>query len=331
VMLSQRNLSANVGSILNYLELTASDRGMTLLPFYYSYGNSVLLTHLSVGACLVLESNFVYPHRVVELMAREGVTGLPAVASMFLLLLNRVRLDQYDLSRLRYLTQAGGPMSADTARRLQEALPQAKLFVMYGQTEATARICYLPPNRLSEKAGSVGIAIQDVTIDVRDEKFATVGIDQVGEVCVRGPNVMLGYWNDPAATNRSIVDGWLKTGDLGRRDADGYLYLLGRRDDVLKIGGHRVNPAEIEEVVAQLAQVEDVAAVGCDDSIMGQVIKVLIVLKSGENLDEMGIKAHCRDNLAAYKVPKYVEAVRHVPKTASGKIKRFLLKNPAET
>ena len=325
VMLSHRNLAANVQSILDYLEIVADDRAMNVLPFYYSYGNSVLHTHLSVGACVVLENNLVYPHRVLEQMVSRRVTSFAGVPSTYALLLNRTKLVDYDLGTVRYVTQAGGAMAPALTRRLREAMPNARLFVMYGQTEATARVTYLPPDRLEAKLGSVGVAIPRVTIRICDESGQELPAGQVGEICVAGENVMLGYWDDPQGTARVLRDGWLHTGDMARRDPEGYLYIEGRRSDMIKTGAHRVHPKEIEEVIAEIDDVAEVAVVGVDDEILGQVIKAVIVLRPGRAEDPMQLKAHCRDRLASYKLPKLIEYVSELPRTASGKIRRFML------
>src|SRR5690606_27859413 len=243
----------------------------------------------------------------------------------FLLLLNRVPLDDYDLSALRYLTQAGGAMAPATAQRLREALPQAKLYIMYGQTEATARLAWLPPDMIEKKPGAVGIAVAGVELAVRREDGTPAAALEVGEVHARGPNVMLGYWRNPEASHTVLRDGWLKTGDMGYLDDDGYLFLSGRRSDMIKTGAHRVHPKDVEEVLAELAGLDEVAVVGVDDDTLGQVIKAVIVPRPHHALTDQRIKAHCRERLAGYKIPKLIEFVDVLPKTASGKIRRAQL------
>ncbi|HQV50140.1 MAG TPA: class I adenylate-forming enzyme family protein [Dokdonella sp.] len=328
VMLSHANLAANVDSIIGYLELNKDDSIVTVLPFYYSYGQSVLHTHLASGAYLVIEQNLVFPHLMVETLAREKVSGFSGVPSTFLLLLNRVPLADYDLSSLRYLTQAGGAMAPAVAQRLHEAIPQARLFIMYGQTEATARLAWLPPERFAEKQGSVGIPIPGVELEVRTEAGTVAAALEVGEVFARGPNVMLGYWRNPEASVGVLKDGWLKTGDMGHIDADGYLFLSGRRSDMIKTGAHRVHPKDVEEVLAELPEVGEVAVLGVDDDTLGQVIKAVIVCAPSAALNELKVKAHCRERLAAYKIPKIITFVDSLPKTASGKVRRTELSKP---
>jgi acyl-CoA synthetase (AMP-forming)/AMP-acid ligase II len=331
VMLSHGNLAANVESIVSYLKLRASDRVMHVLPCFYSYGNSVLHTHLAVGACVVFENSLMYPQVVLQRMMRESVTAFSGVPSTFAVLLSRARLEDFDLSSVRYLTQAGGPMPPAQIERTRAAFPRAEFFVMYGQTEATARICYLPPEHLDAKLGTVGIPIPGVEVEIRDVDDRVVPVGQVGEICVRGPNIMLGYWNNPDATHKVVRDGWLHTGDLARRDADGYIKIEGRQSDMIKVGAHRISPKEIEEAIAELPGVAEVAVAGMPDEVLGEAIVAFIVPVANSGLEPRAVQAHCRARLAQYKIPKNVRFVEGLPKTASGKVRRHLLKMPAES
>jgi acyl-CoA synthetase (AMP-forming)/AMP-acid ligase II len=325
VTLTHRNLAANVNSILAYLGLTANDRVLNVLPFYYSYGNSVLHTHLAVGGSLVLVNSLAYPHHTLTLIATERVTGFSGVPSTYALIMSRVGFSDYDLSSLRYLTQAGGAMPPAHIQRVRRELSHVKFFVMYGQTEATARLTYLPPERLEEKLGSVGVPIPDVALEIRSEAGEVLEPGIVGEIYARGPNIMQGYWKDPQTTAEVLHNGWLKTGDLAYRDQDGFVYIQGRASDMIKSGAHRINPKDIEEVIAELPEVAEVAVVGVDDEMMGQTIKAVIVPREQDALTVRAIKAHCHTRLASYKIPRDVEFVTQLPKTASGKVKRFLL------
>jgi long-chain acyl-CoA synthetase len=330
VVLSHANLAANCASICEYLQLAETDSVVCVLPFYYSYGSSVLHTHLRVGGRIVLEKNFVYPHAVVETLARERATGFAGVPPTFALLLSRVNLATFDLSSLRYLTQAGGAMPPALTQRLREALPRASLFVMYGQTEATARLTYLPPERLDEKLGSVGIPIPGVRIQIRGENGEPAAPGIVGEIWASGPNIMLGYWGNESATAEVLRDGWLKTGDMGRADEDGFIYIVGRRSDMIKAGAHRIHPQDIEDAIAEMADVQEAAAVGVDDDTLGQSVCVFVVPRDGAGVTPMQVQAHCRARLANYKIPKRVEIVATLPRTASGKVRRAELAQRAK-
>ncbi|HVK99954.1 MAG TPA: class I adenylate-forming enzyme family protein [Dongiaceae bacterium] len=324
VMISHGNLLANVESILAALPIQPGDRFLNVLPFYYSYGNSVLHTHLVQGATLYLENSLMYPNAVVARLQSEAITGFAGVPSTFALLLSRGKVTEHDLSSLRYVLQAGGAMAVPLIREVQEKMSRS-LYVMYGQTEATARLTCLPASQLDAKMGSVGLPIPGVTIEVRRSDGTLCAADEEGELHARGGNVAQGYWDNPAATAETFVDGWLKTGDLGRADADGFLYLLGRRSDMIKSGANRISPLEIEEVINEIPSIEEVAVLGMPDAVLGQTIAAFVVMKPNQTLDVRAIKKYCLDNLASYKIPKQILAVDALPKTASGKIQKHRL------
>jgi len=326
VTLTHGNLAANTAAVVEYLRLRPDDSVLAVLPFYYAYGNSVLHTHLASGACLHLARNAVFPLQLVEALASHRITGFSGVPSTFALLLQHVDFTALDLPHLRYVTQAGGAMSQAMVANLRFALPRARLFLMYGQTEATSRLTWLPPERLDDKPGSVGMPVAGVSVRICDEEGACLppGVD--GEVQVRGPNVMRGYWQDPDATAAVLRDGWLRTGDIGHLDPEGFLYLAGRRSDMIKTGAHRVHPEDVEEAIAEMPGVIEAAVVGIDDGVLGQVIKAFVVARPPPQGGEAAVRAHCRALLAPYKVPRHVEFVDVLPRTASGKVRRVQLK-----
>jgi len=325
VTLTHGNLLANADAVLRYLALDERDSVLSVLAFYYAYGASVLHTHLMSGGCVVLAQNLLFPHLLMDTIARERITGFSGVPSTFALLLERVKLADYDLSSLRYLTQAGGAMSPVLTRRLRAVLPHARLFVMYGQTEATSRLTYLPPERLDEKLGAVGLPVDGVELRIVREDGREADVGETGEVRVRGANVMRGYWKNDDATAAVLVDGWLRTGDLGHLDADGVLWLVGRRSDMIKTGAHRVHPGDIEDVIAEIPGVSEVAVVGIDDGVLGQVIKAFVVAPGLPPNSGSHIKAYCRERLATYKIPRDIAFVAALPRTASGKVRRAAL------
>jgi acyl-CoA synthetase (AMP-forming)/AMP-acid ligase II len=226
---------------------------------------------------------------------------------------------------MRYLTQAGGAMTRAAIQRMRQLVPSAQFFVMYGQTEATARLTYLPPELLDEKLGSIGKALDGIDIEVRGPQGEVLQSGQTGELCARGPNIMLGYWRDEEATREAVVDGWLHTGDLAHTDEDGFLYIDGRVVEMIKVGSFRVSPLEVEEVLATLPGIAEMAVASMPDELLGQAVKAVLVLREGATLDERQVRAHCRARLAVYKVPKVVEFARELPRTSSGKIQRFKL------
>jgi acyl-CoA synthetase (AMP-forming)/AMP-acid ligase II len=331
VMLSHRNLTTNVLAVVEYLRLTPTDRVLSALPFFYSYGNSVLHTHLAAGATVVIEPSMMYPQRTVELMRDESVTGFSGVPWMFTLLLSRTKFGamQDELSALRYCTQAGAPMAPAEIRRVTSAYPHVEFFVMYGQTEATARLTYLPPFEAGRRSGSVGIAIPGLTIEVRRPDQSNAAVGESGEVFACGPNVMLGYWNAPELSRAAIHEDqrgrWLRTGDVGYLDADGFLYLAGRNSEIIKTGAHRVSPLEIEEVVLGLDGVAEAAAFGVPDEQLGEAIQVAVVRQPGAELTERDVLAHCRGQLSLFKMPQRIVFRPSLPRTTQGKIQRRAL------
>ena len=319
--LTHRNLSANTRQILDYLRLTGEDSVLVVLPFHYSFGNSLLLTHLEVGGRLVIDNRFAYPHVVLDTMQREAVTGFSGVPSTYAFLSAKSDFLERDFPHLRYLTQAGGAMSPALTRKLRETLPAGvKLFVMYGQTEASARLSYLPPERLAEKLGSIGIAIPGVTLSIRREDGGECQVGEVGEIVASGDNIMQGYWNDPEETARVLENGLLHTGDLARQDEDGFIYVVDRIKNMIKSGAHRVSAKEIEETIAELPGVVEACVVGVPDELLGEAIEAFVVCEADGDLDTQAILQHCRDRLALFKIPRAVAFLGQLPKSSAGKI-----------
>lgn len=322
VVLTHRNLIANTRSILSYLQLTTNDSVMAVLPFMYAYGNSVMLTHLFAGGTLVIENSLLYPHVVLDSMIKTEVTGLSGVSTTYAVLLNHSNLKSYAFPALRYLTHAGGPMPAELLCRIRMLFPDRRIFLMYGQTEASARLTYLPPDLLDLKKGSAGRAIPGVSLKIVKESGGTAGPGEVGEVWACGDNIMQGYWQDQELTAGVLQDGWLHTGDLGRLDADGYLTIEGRNNEMIKSGGYRISPNEIEEVLLQHQDVAEAGVVGIADPILGQKICAVVALKATGSLTNQDLMAYCAQRLVPYKRPKVIAIVSALPKSQAGKILR---------
>ncbi len=324
VLLTHGNLMANIKDIAGYLKLTEEDSVLNVLPFHYCYGNSVLHSHLSVGGKVILGASMVYPQEVVDQIRGTDSTGFYGVASMYNLFLTHTDWAS-DPPSLRYITQAGGPMGAQLTDKLIHACRSTtSLFVMYGQTEASARITWLPPDCLSTKSGSAGIPLDNIRLEIRDSNGNRIGANQHGEVYISGESVMQGYWNNQIATDKVLANGWLKTGDLGHLDGDGFLYLAGRKDDMIKVGDNRINPLEIEEQINRLDFVSESVIIGVSDELLGNKLVAFIVAeKSKENL--FALRKFCKRELAIHKSPKLFKWVEELPKTASGKIQRHKL------
>jgi acyl-CoA synthetase (AMP-forming)/AMP-acid ligase II len=322
VMQTFRNIDANARSIVEYLELTARDRALLTMPLHYCYGRSVLQTHLLVGGSVVFDHRFAFPVVVMDALASEGATGFAGVPLTFEILRRQVDVGAMSFPELRYVTQAGGAMAIDTAAWARSAFAPARLFVMYGQTEATARLTYLPPERADDRPGSIGIPIPGVEIEVVDETGQPLPTGGVGQLVARGDNVTPGYLDEPEATAAILRDGWLWTGDLAYRDEDGFLFLQGRSKEILKIGGHRVSPVAIEQVIASHPDVADAAVIGIPDELLGEVPYAFVVARDGASPDDTALRDHCRARLAAYAVPVGFERADGLPRTEAGKLRR---------
>lgn len=322
VMLSHANITANTRAINEYLELTSSDIQMVVLPFFYVMGMSLLNTHVAVGGTVVINNKFAYTASVLKQMAEEGVTGFSGVPSTYAHLLFKSPLAAYrdKLPALRYCSQAGGHMPRHVKLELLKTLPtHARLVVMYGATEASARLTYVPPERLEAKIDSIGIPIAGVTMSVMSPEGKILGPGETGELVARGENIMLGYYKDEEATKRVLDTQGYHTGDLGYRDEDGFLYVTGRIDDQLKVGGHRVNPQEIEDTIVESGLAAECLVFGIPDPLQGQRLAGLVVpiRKTADTVE--GILKYCGAKLPKFKVPGSLLLVEAIPKTSSGK------------
>lgn len=325
VIQTVRNIDANTRAIVQYLSLTSADRAFLTLPIAYCYGRSVLQTHLFVGGSVVLENGMAFPRVAMEAMAVTGCTGFAGVPLTFEILRRQVDFSDVPRGRLRYVTQAGGTMAPDTTAWLREAIAPARLFVMYGQTEATARISYLPPERAADKTGSIGIPVPGVEVRIVDEAGIGLPRGSVGEIEVRGDNVTPGYLDDPEATAAILRDGWLRTGDLGRLDDEGFLFHQGRAKEIIKVGGHRISPIEIEQVLAGHPDVAEAAVRGMADDLMGEVPVAFIVLEPGRNPDEGVLRAYCRERMPQWMLPGRFVTLDRLPRNEAGKLLRAQL------
>ena len=307
VMLTHLNLRANTESILSYLKLTSSDSMLLVLPLYYCYGLSVLHTHLRVGASIFLNNNFILLGSVINNMIKYKCTGFAGVPSHFQMLLRKSQtFKDTTFPHLRYVTQAGGKLHEAFIEEFITAFPTVDFFVMYGQTEATARLAYLPPSLVKSKLGSIGKPIPGVTLNIVDKEGKLVEVGKVGEIVVKGDNIMKGYFNDLVGTSETLKDGWLYTGDLGMADKDGFVYLTARKKGILKVGGERISPKEIEEVIVSIPEVIDSTVVAIDDELLGEAIKAIVVVNEDANHDDLREKILnlCKQKLASSKTHK---------------------------
>jgi long-chain acyl-CoA synthetase len=327
VMLTHRNLVANTRSIVSYLRLTAADRVMCVLPFYYVYGLSLLHTHVSVGGSVVIENRAAFPNVVLAAMQSSEVTGFAGVPSTFTLMLHRSSLEGVPLPRLRYVTVAGGAMPPPRVSEWLQRGPKADFFVMYGATEAAARLTYLPPEHLSRKLGSIGRPIPNVEITVVNDAGERAQTGEIGELVARGSNISCGYWNNPDESAERFSALGYRTGDLGYADEDGFLHLVGRRHDMIKVGAHRVGLKEIEDVLHAHPAVLEAAVVGAAHDMLGEAPIAIVSLKTPLEDLQNTLRAFCASRLPPHKVPLKVLLENELPKLpGTGKLNRLALR-----
>jgi long-chain acyl-CoA synthetase len=322
VMISHKNLIANTSSIIEYLKLTTDDRMLVVLPFYYCYGLSLLHTHLRAGGSIILNNSFIFLGGIIRDLKEHKCTGFAGVPSHYQILLRKSEsFKQTKFPDLKYVTQAGGKLAPIFIDEFRHAFPEVTFVVMYGQTEATARLSYLPPELYDAKRGSMGKGIPDVELRVINEDGEPIKPGEVGEVIAKGDNIMIGYFNDPEGTSATIRDGWLFTGDLGTVDEDGYIFLTARKKEIIKVRGKRISPKEIEGVILEIPEVIDCTIEGVEDDIQGEMLKATVVIrKDGDRkLTSEAIMEHCSRHLALFKVPQVYDLKEELTISATGK------------
>ncbi len=328
VRVSHGNIQANTSSIVEYLDLRAEDRVLVVLPFSYCFGASLLHTHLRVGGSVALCHTLTFPETVVEAIDHHRCTGLAGVPSTYQLLLRASSLASRELPTLRIIQQAGGKLPPTQVDQLVAAQPGAQVFVMYGQTEATARLSYLPPTEIDRRRGSIGRGIPGVQLSVLDEDGRDVAPGDVGEVVASGANITKGYWNDPSSTAERYRNGALRTGDLATVDEDGYIYIVDRAADFIKSWGVRISSQEIEAAALKMRGVSSAAVVGVPDDVAGEAI-VLYVVPTDGALTVDDLLAGLRRSLAKHMVPQHVRIVPELPLNANGKPAKSVLREMA--
>jgi len=327
VMLTHRNMLTAGTSIASYLELQQDEVILGVLPLAFDYGLYQMIMAFRSGARLVLERSFTFPAQILNLMVAEGVTGFPGVPTIFSILAELKSLKDYDLSKIRYVTNTAASLPVKHILMLRDIFPAARIYSMYGLTECK-RCTYLPPKDIDRKPSSVGIAIPNTEMWIVDEDGNKVAPGTIGQLVIRGATVMKGYWEKPEATAKKLKPGPLPgeqvlfTGDHCKMDEEGYLYFVGRMDDVIKSRGEKVAPKEVENMLMNIPGVKEAAVIGVPDDILGQAVKAFVVLEEGVTLTEKQLQKECQSRLENFMVPKFIAMVPNLPKTDTGKIKK---------
>ncbi len=331
VMTTHQNMISAARSIIQYLDNSEDDIIFNVLPLSFDYGLYQIIMSFMFGGTIVLHNSFLYMHQVLEIIAREKVTGFPVVPTIVAMLLQMQDLKKYDLSNMRYFSNTAAALPVEYIRNMQNLFPKTKIYSMYGLTECK-RVSYLSPTELQNKPSSVGKAMKNCEVFVVDANGKEVEGGQEGELIVRGSNVMQGYWKDPELTEKTYkrgiypYDRFLHSGDYFKKDEDGYLYFIGRRDDIIKSRGEKVSAKEIENVLCTMPGITEAAVIGETDEIMGQTIKAFVVTKAAINITEKEILKFCAANLESFAVPNCIFVRESLPKTANGKIDKKKLK-----
>ncbi len=334
VVLSHRNMVVGAKSVSQYLENTPDDRILSVLPLSFDAGMSQLSTAFNVGACVVLQ-DYLLPRDVVNMAAKEHITGIGGVPPLWNQLAG-LEWPEEAVKSLRYFTNTGGHMPRSTLDRLRRSLTNAKPYLMYGLTEAF-RSTYLPPSEVDRRPDSMGKAIPNAEVLVVRENGDPCAPGEPGELVHRGPLVSLGYWNDPERTAERFrpvpnqdpalcqteIAVW--SGDTVRMDEDGFLYFVGRRDDMIKTSGYRVSPTEVEEVVYGTGLVGEAVALGIPHETLGQAIVVAATPPAGGGIDSEALLAECSKQLPPFMVPHRIIERRELPRNPNGKIDRKAL------
>jgi long-chain acyl-CoA synthetase len=329
VMLTHLNMVTAATSITTYLENRPDDVILNVLPMSFDYGLYQLLMSVQIGGTLVLERAFTFLDELLQTVSRERVTGFPLVPTIAAMLL-KFDLRDYDLSSLRYITNTAAALPVEHIRQLRDLFPQARLYSMYGLTECK-RVSYLPPDQLDIRADSVGRGMPNQEVFLVDEDGRRLPNGSVGELVVRGAHVMKGYWEDPAQTAERLKPGplpgemQLHTGDLFRTDDEGYLYFVGRRDDIIKTRGEKVAPREVEKALCRHPDVLEATVFGVADELLGSAIHACVTLRRSAPVTAKQLRRHCAAHLEDFMVPQVVTIQEQIPRTPNGKFDRRLL------
>ena len=327
VMLTAGNVRATAKLYGEALELNSDDRMQIVAPLFHCAASHVFsIPVIYAGGTVVIEEGF-SPNQTMETLEKEKITVFFGVPAMYSILLNNSKMETLDLSKLRLFTYGAAPMPFELIRKVKAMFPNVKVQNIYGQTENSPAATTLKDHYALEKVGSVGEPVPGTQVQVVDEYGHPLTTGLVGEIVVKGPQLMKGYLKNEEATRQAIRNGWLYTGDLGRMDEDGLLYIVDRKKDMIIRGGENVFPVEVEEVLYEIPEVLEAAVIGVPHEVYGEVPKAFIVLKEGKELKEEDVLTACSKSLAKYKLPVEVEFIDILPRNASGKVLKTILRN----
>ena len=324
VVLTHDNLIANVESCQRAVAFDHRDSFLCLLPFFHTYAiTGTFLLPLLSGSKMVLVDRF-QPAKVLGLIQEHKISVFLAIPSMYRVLAGTE--GNFDVSSVRFPISGGEPLPMTVAEAFEKRFG-VPIFEGYGQTEAAPVVTLNTPDY--RRPGTIGKAVPGVEVAIWDDQKRVLPVGDIGEIMVRGRNVMQGYHRLPEETGKTITNGWLHTGDLGRLDSDGFVVITGRKKDLIISAGENIYPREIEEVVAQHPNVKEVAVIGVKDEVRGEVPKAFVIARENTTVNDKELRAFCREKLANYKIPKYFEIVADLPRTPTGKVLKRMLPTTA--
>jgi acyl-CoA synthetase (AMP-forming)/AMP-acid ligase II len=335
-MLTHGNMVFATESICTYLRLSRDETILCVLPLSFDYGLYQVLMTIRLGATVLLERSMAFPAQIADVILRTRPTVFPGVPTSFAGILSVARSSGLRFDSVTRVTNTAAALAPSQIAEIKEVFPNALVYSMYGLTECK-RVAYLEPELLNDRPTSVGKAIPGTEVLLLNDDGVPCQPGEVGILHVRGPHVMAGYWRRPDKTAEVLVDGpvpgekVLRTGDLFRMDDQGFLYFVSRTDDIIKTGGEKVSPLEIERVLHELRGVKEAAVVGARDEALGQAIVAYVVTDGDDTLTAASVRRHCRERLEGYMVPSRIEFLATLPQTASGKVSRSRLKPSVTT
>jgi len=326
VLLSHRNCIWAAVNVTADVDMKSDYRVLLVFPLYHAAAFILLTTNLYMGSTNVTMRTF-DPKRVMELIQEERINRMTFPPTVWNFILQLPHLDTYDTSSVRSLSSGAESMPLETKKQLLKLFPKARLGETYGMTESAATITTLNPDDVLEKMASVGKPFVNVEIRLVDDEDVDVPSGEVGEILARGPNVMMGYYREPEATRDTLKGGWLHTGDLGRLDSEGFLYIVDRKKDMIITGGENVFPREIEEILYAHPMILEAAVIGLPDPEWGEKIHAVVALKEGQALNEQEVIDYTREHIASFKKPRSVEFVDRLPRSPAGKVLKRVLRD----
>ncbi|WP_434510524.1 long-chain-fatty-acid--CoA ligase [Desulfitobacterium sp. AusDCA] len=322
-MLTHKNLAANAEQCRIAFQGTVNDNYMCVLPMFHVFGfTTCVLNPLWSGATVTIIEKF-HPKEVIESLLHDDVTVFMGVPTMYVILLEACKNNSFP--KLRLAVSGGAALPVEILRQAKEIL-KLPIVEGYGLTEASPVVSFNPLDGI-KKEGSIGLPVINVECKIVDDNDIELAAGEIGELIVKGKNVMLGYFNKENETKETLKNGWLHTGDLAKIDEEGYIFIVDRKKDLIIAGGLNVYPREVEEVIYQYPKVKEAAVVGIDDKLRGEQVKAFIVLKDGEECTSKEIFSYLKEHLAGYKIPRKIEFISELPKNSSGKILKRMLKN----